>query len=126
MPVTTSPSSWRAFYEDGTTVDEGPGRYAELDRARLVKFAVYLPGMISPMWTTHVGLGQRLVYRARVWPRTGRRMLMVGVESEDRSEVDVHLIDLEPDVVWHGHLDAYGEDATTSAPVLFPWEEVRS
>jgi hypothetical protein len=123
VPDITSPSSWRAVYDDGTTLDEGPGRYAEMDRSRLVRFALYREGMIAPIWTVHVDPGRRLVYRARVWPRTGRRMLMVGTESEDRSDVDMHLIDLEPDVVWHGHIDAYGEDATTGAPVLYDFEQ---
>jgi hypothetical protein len=123
---TISPSEWRAVYDDGSTIVEGPGRYAELDRSRLVKFAVYQPGSFAPLRVVPIEVGRRLVYRARVWPQTGRRMLMVGTESEDRSEVDMFLLDLEPDVVWHGHLDAYGEDATTGAPVLFPWEGVRS
>lgn len=122
MPTITSRHSWSATYSDGTLVREGPSRYAELDRQRLASFAVFADRLdLVPAAAVEVPVGRRLVYRTRVWPRTGEMMMMLGTESEDRSLVDMTLVTDSGCV----RIDAYGDDAVTGAPVLYDFEEVR-
>jgi hypothetical protein len=66
---------WEARYNDGSALpqyndDGSENRYADIDRGRLVNFAI-LRSDGHPVLTLHLDPGQRLIFRRRVEMRPG-------------------------------------------------------
>jgi hypothetical protein len=122
---------WRAWYVGGQTVtdDDHDVAYATLDRSRMHAFECFVsPWAIVSDVQVIVPKGRRLVRRERVTLHSGTetRVLLVGTESDDRSNVDVWLISHDHEgVLTRQHLRAYGTDAATCPPQLYDFETVR-
>jgi hypothetical protein len=112
---------WVVLMADGAVYDESDRRWVDLDRSKLSAIDYYIPGSLRPFLHVDVPVGKRLVRRERVWPQSGERILIVGLENEDRSEVEVWLAKVDGQLM-QAHLDAYPD----YPPELLPFEmEVR-
>jgi len=93
---------WRATYDDGSVLEEGPGAYARLDRLRLRRFTVYPHRLApSPVLDVEVHPGRRLVARTRGQAQLFGNAppvhtLMVALERADRSAEVVYLLTEDP------------------------------
>jgi len=62
---------WKAIYGDGTSLsqynaDGSKNGYRDIDRSKLVCFALLQVNSDKPIVVLHLSLGQRLIYRRRV------------------------------------------------------------
>jgi len=62
---------WKAIYGDGTALsqynaDGSTNGYRDIDRDRLVCFALCQVNSDKPIVVLHFSLGQRLIYRRRI------------------------------------------------------------
>ena len=68
---TQGPIQWRALYGDGTYLDQFEGdrenSYFDIDRSKLIGFGLRKDGRF--IHVVHLELGQRLIYRRRVFMR---------------------------------------------------------
>ena len=81
---------WKAFYDNGTMFDSN---YDDIDRSRLQRFDVYASRFaVYPSLSVDIPKGTRLVHRRRTNPTHGWQFTMVAIESEDRSLVDLYVI----------------------------------
>jgi hypothetical protein len=113
---------WRARMADGSYAFSSNRRWSDLDRRKLEAIDFYVPDDIGPFLHVDVPVGKRLVRRERVRTDTGERLLIVALESEDRSEVEVWLARVNGVAFEKAHLYAYPD----YPPELFSFEEVRS
>lgn len=87
--------NWKATYSDGTTVRSAACRWAELDRRRLARFAVYAHAYdISPALDIAVPIGYRIMQCVRnIQGKTLERFGIVALENADRSQVRLWTMD---------------------------------
>jgi hypothetical protein len=93
-------AKWRAVYDDGTFLEEDyrpGGAYAAIERHKLVRFELFPDERaLEPFWSVDVPRGSRLVWRMRTarTPGSGDRVLgLVAIESEDRRDVDLWVLE---------------------------------
>jgi hypothetical protein len=113
---------WRARMKDGSYAFSANRRWSDLDRRKLEAVDFYVPNDIGPFLHVDIPIGKRIIRRERVRTDSGGRLLIVALENEDRSEVEVWLARVNGLGLEFAHLDAYPD----YAPVLFDFEKVRS
>lgn len=91
---------WRAVYDDGTFLEEDRrpgGAYAAIERHKLIRFEMFADQYaLEPFWRVDVPRGSRLVWRMRTarTPGSGDRVLaLIAIESSDRSDVDLWVLE---------------------------------
>ena len=116
----------RAVYSDGTYFEApfGNGQSERIDRSRLVRFELRAGLVVVQSW--EVSPGWRLVTRLRVRQGGGTTLpvLLVALESHDRSVADVWTFELHEDGTKVTRRDGYGTDWLSRAPVLVDAELV--
>jgi hypothetical protein len=111
---------WRAFYADGTLIEQRPGAYQAIDRAKLTEFVIDRDG--GPI-LFRVQRGRRLVWRMRRRLVLGasevQEAFFVALESPQRARVDAWWITERGEPA---HSARYGSDARFRMPDLEPQE----
>lgn len=122
---------WVAYYSDGTWLrqyndrDEETGRYADIDRARLVSFALYDRPASRKIFHLHLESDQRLIYRMRIDVKREITVYMVGWQQTIAGQNIQSINYIFPD----GTIEAAGrfeDHEWFYAPELLPFEELNA